>query len=287
MISIIKKELLGYFTNMTGYVFLALLTLVTGIFFVQYNVISGAADFSYAIFATIIAFLLIIPILTMRLFSEESRQKTDQLLFTSGVSVTKVVYGKFISAVLLFLAGVAIITTFPLLISPYGETMTAKLITGYIGYILIVSSFIAIGLHVSSRTDNQNIAAVATFGIMFMLFFMDSIVAAMPKDRMSSLVFVFAVIAFIAYFIYMNTKSIMISSAVFAILGVAAYLVFRHNGMLFDALIYRALIKFSLLDRFDDFTIGVVKLDSVIFYLSVIFTFNFLTVNTIEKKRWS
>ena len=121
MAAIIKKELRTYFTTLTGYAFLGFFVLITGYFFVSQNIAGASMDYSETLIGTMIMFLILVPVLTMRLFAEEARQKTDQLLYTSPLRVTDIVVGKFIAASLLFLIGLAITMIFPFILSKYGE----------------------------------------------------------------------------------------------------------------------------------------------------------------------
>src|SRR5690606_25355348 len=139
--------------------------------------------------------LIVVPILTMRLLSEESRQKTDQLLLTSPLSVTGMVLGKYFAAVGVFLITLLITCIYPIILSFFGTIAVWEIVGGYVGFFLLGSAFIAVGLFVSSMTDNQVIAAVVTFSALLFLWILDWIIEGLPTDRVSGIVFACLLVA--------------------------------------------------------------------------------------------
>ncbi len=286
MTAIIKKEMRSYFTSMPGYVFLSFFVFITAIFYYAICLSSQVADYSTVLTATSIIFLIVIPMLTMRLFAEERKHGTDQLLFTSPIPVWQIVFGKFISAVLLFVIALLITAIFPALVSPYGELPAAQIIGAFIGYFLLGACFISVGLLISALTDNQIIAAVSTFGAAFLLYIMSSLVYALPKDRVSSGVFLVIAAVILSYMLYDFTKSILAAFAfLFAeILAVAALFLFKQD--IFDGLIINVLNWFSLLYRFSNFNKGVLNFADILYYISFCAVFVLCTIGVIEKRRW-
>jgi len=288
MTTIYVKEIRAYFTQMVGYAFLAFMTLLVGMFFVFANVFARSARFGDVLATASILFFILVPILTMRLFSEEARHKTDQLLYTSPLSIGQIVLGKFLAAFTLFLVGVGITGLFPLVawrFAPNGLPGN-QLAGSYIGFILIGISCIAVGMFISVLTENQIIAAVATFAAIYAMFIMDSIAATMPISAASSLVFVAGVIVAVAAIWFYSTRH-WINSAVLAVLGVGVAVgLYLHNPLVYDALIVRVLVWFSLYTRFHVISFGVLSLSDVVYYLSFAALFVYLTVNVIEKRRW-
>lgn len=174
MQGILKKELNQYFKSMTGYIFIAIFLVITGLYFVMVNLMSQDGDiktFFSAIFSVII---FLIPILTMRSFSEEKKQKTDELLFTSPVRITTVILGKFCATFLVFLAALGITLLYPLVLAVLGSFDPAATAGNYIGIALMAAAFISIGLFVSVQTESQLVAAVVTYAILLLLYLMNS-----------------------------------------------------------------------------------------------------------------
>jgi len=286
MTAIIMKELRTYFTQITGYIFLALTVLLTALFFVAISVFALNPNFQSVLGSTTMLFFILVPTLTMRLFPDEIKNRTDQLLYTSPLSVWQIVAGKYIAAVILFLIAMAVTVIFPLMLSQFGELPVSQIVGAYVGYVMIGMGFIAIGLYVSSMTENQIIAAVATAGIIFLLFLADTIAGGLPADADSSLIFVGVLVAAAALFLYNSTKNV-IAGIVLAVVGFgAAFGLFQLDSMMFDALIPRVFNWFSVFSRYMNLTRGILNMSDIVFYISFALIFVYLTVNGIEKRRW-
>ncbi len=290
MLPIIKKELRTYFTSMTGYAFLGFLVLLNAIYFVLVNIYNFSygpnTNYQMVLSVLVVFFLFLIPALTMRLFSEEAKQKTDQLLFTSPVSVFEIVVGKYLAALMLFLMGICITMLFPVILSVYGELPTSQVVSSYIGYILLGASFISVGIFVSVLTDNQIISAVSTFATLFIFYILDSIALSMPKDRSSSVVFVIFIIGIFAITVYDATKNAIASGLSMIICAGALFAAYLVNNNLFDGLIGKALKWLSLLTRFQNFNVGILNLGDMVYYITFCAAFIYLTINVIEKRRY-
>jgi len=286
MTAIYKKEMRAYFTHMMGYVFLAFMLLVIGIFFVFANVWSGSANFHFVLANTTTFFFILIPTLTMRLFSEEARQKTDQLIFTSPLSVVQIVLGKFFAAVSLFLIAVGISVIMPLLLNVHAELPVSQIVGTYIGFIFIGIACIAVGVFVSVLTENQIIAAVITVGAILVMFVMDNIAMIMPTSTFASLIFVLLLVVLVVGIWYNATRNIVATVLVAAIAITIAGGLYLINNMIYDGIIVRSLLWFSAFVRFGNFTRGVLNLSDIVYYISFSALFVYITINVIEKRRW-
>jgi len=284
--AVIMKELRTYFTQMTGYIFLALMTLLTALFFVVMNVFTLNPSFQVVLNQTTILFFILIPTLTMRLFADEIKNRTDQLLYTSPLAVWQIVLGKYLAASALFILSMVITMIFPLMISQYGELPISQIAGSYVGYTLVGMGLIAIGLFISVLTENQIIAAVGTAGAIFFLNILDGFAGGMPADATSSLVFVGFIIVAVAGILYHSTKNI-VAPVILALAGFAAAGgLFFTNRMMFDALIPRTLRWLSVFSRFDTLSRGVLNLADIVYYVTFALVFVYLTINVIEKRRW-
>ena len=159
MIAILKHELRLYFHSLTAYVFGAFLLLIVGIGSMLYNLQAAVSNFEYVLSFSSMVFAVIVPILTMRVIAEERKQKTDQLLYSLPISTTKVVVGKYLALLALYLIPLAIISTYPLIFSQYGEVYLLTSYGSLIAYFIMGAALIAIGVFVSSLTENQGFAA--------------------------------------------------------------------------------------------------------------------------------
>src|SRR5690554_4311168 len=137
MIAVLKRGLKTYFLTPTGYIFMGFFLLIFGFFFDIGNLFSANPNYNSMLGKIIFVFMILVPILTMRLLAEESRQKTDQLLLTSPLSVTEIVLGKYLAAVAVFLLTVAVTCIYPIILSFFGSIAVSEIVGGYLGFILL------------------------------------------------------------------------------------------------------------------------------------------------------
>lgn len=171
--AIFRRELRAFFTNPIGYVVLAALFGISGFFFFTYNMMGGIADLSNLYSSLFSVVLLALPFLTMRLFSEEKRQKTDQALFTAPASLTGIVLGKFFATLVLFAIGLSITLVFSLIIALQVSPNWMSVAGNYVGLLLLGGLIIAIGIFISSLTESQIVAAIGTLAISLLLMCVD------------------------------------------------------------------------------------------------------------------
>jgi len=287
MIPIYKKEMRTYFTQMMGYVFLAFILLLIGLFFTLINLRSRDANFQHVLSNTTLFFLFLVPVLTMRLFAEEARHKTDQLLYTSPLSVTQIVLGKFFAALSLFLIAAVITFILPLMLSIFADNMPmSRIIGSYVGWILVGVSCIAVGVFISVLTDNQIVAAAGTFAALFVMFLMDAFAMSMPTSTFASITFVVLVVIAVAGIWFNSTRNIL-SSVVVALIGVALVVgLYLFNNQVYDGIIVRALNWFSVYARYNRFALGILNISDIVYYVSFCALFIYLSINVIEKRRW-
>lgn len=286
MTAILKKELRTYFNSLSGYVFLGIFVALTGINFGDINIKYLSPYYSLTLSQSAIIFLVLIPAITMRLFSDEAKQKTDQLLYTSPLKIHQIVMGKYLAALILLMTGLAITVIFPIIMSMYGSIPIIETVGTFVAYILLAACYISIGVFISSLTDSPVIAAIATFSALWVLILLERYKLSMPTDRISSAVFIGALILLIAFVLYDGTKNLIASSIFTTICGAAAIIAFYVNPLLYDGVIIKFLNWFSLESRFDGFTLGIFNIANIVYYITFISAFIYLTINTIEKRRW-
>ncbi len=171
--AIFRRELRAFFTNPIGYVVLAALFGISGFFFFTYNMMGGVADLSNLYSSLFSVVLLSLPFLTMRLFSEEKRQKTDQALFTAPTGLTGIVLGKFFATLMLFAIGLSITLVFALIIALQVSPNWMSVAGNYVGLLLLGGLIIAIGIFISSLTESQIVAAIGTLAVSLLLMCID------------------------------------------------------------------------------------------------------------------
>lgn len=234
MFAIFKRELRAYFTSPLGYVFLAIFYAFSGLFFYIFALSVGSTDISSVFLMMFMVLMIFVPLLTMRLLSEDKKQKTDQLTLTAPVSLLSIVMGKFLAAYAIFAIGVAVMPVYGFVMSTFATVSWLPIWGNTVGLLLLGGIFVSIGLFVSSLTENQMIAAIGGFFINLMILLMNTLTNALP------------------------------------------------SGFFRDVL-----SSISVYSRYSEITNGIFSLSSLIFFISVIFIFLFLTVRVLEKRRWA
>jgi ABC-2 type transport system permease protein len=289
MLAVFRREIRAYFNSYIGFTFIGFFLLLAGIFFAFSNLLGGSPNYTGVLGSLTFVFLFLVPILTMRLLSEEMRQKTDQLLITSPLSITGIVIGKYLAAVGVFLITLIITVLYPVIMSFFalGGLGWWEILGGYIGFFLLGSSFIAIGLFFSSLTDNQITAAVISFAALLFIWILDPISQGLPADPVAGLVFLCILGALLVLLMYFSTRSTAAAAATFVVAAAAIILLYVFSRGSFDGLIGRVLSWFSLLKRYGDFSLGLLGLGPIVYYLSFCGAFVFLAIRMIEKRRWA
>lgn len=288
MLAIYKREFKSYFQSMVGCVFVAFLVAFTGIYFTAYNLNSGYPYFSYTLSGSLIVFIVGIPLITMRSFAEERKNKTDQLLLTAPVSLTKIVLGKYFAMISVVAIPNLIFCLFPLLIKMNG---TAYLKTDYISigvFFLLGCVYVAIGMFMSALTESQMIAFITTFGLLLVLYLWNGIIGFLPSSAIGSLIGLIILFTIVIAYIYHMTENWLLS-AILEVIGVVASVVtYIVKSSLFENLLTKILGKLALADVFMDITNNhIVDITGIVLYLSVIVIFIVLTIQAIQKRRWS
>ena len=288
MLAIYKREFKSYFQSMIGCVFVAFLVAFTGIYFTAYNLNAGYPYFSYTLSGSLIVFIVGIPLITMRSFAEERKNKTDQLLLTAPVSLTKIVLGKYLAMISVVAIPNLIFCLFPLLIKMNG---TAYLKTDYISigvFFLLGCVYVAIGMFMSALTESQMIAFITTFGLLLVLYLWNGIIGFLPSSAIGSLIGLIVILTILVAYVYHMTENWMLG-AVLEVIGVVASVVtYIVKSSLFENLLTKILGKLALADVFTDITNNhIVDITGIVLYLSVIAIFIVLTIQAIQKRRWS
>jgi ABC-2 type transport system permease protein len=287
MLSIFGKEIRSYFYSASGYAFMGIFLLICGIFFANYNLLPASPLYSNVLSSITFVFLILVPILTMRLLAEERHQKTDQLLLTSPLSVSEIIVGKYLASVSLFFITLSITFLYPLILSRYGTIPVGEIVATYVGFALMGAAFISVGVFVSSFTENQAIAAVSSFGILLLIWIMDWIQQGLPSGKTSGIVFASVLVIILAVSLYFALRNIVIVSLDVLIGIVIMLIIYLRNPALYEGFLPKFFGWFSLLKRFDSFGMGILDLSSAVYYITFSIAFVFLSIQMIEKRRWS
>lgn len=288
MLAIYKRELKSYFQSMVGCVFVAFLVAFTGIYFMAYNLTAGYPYFSYTLSGSLIVFLVGVPLITMRSFSEERKNRTDQLLLTAPVGLGKIVMGKYLAMVTVIAIPNVIFCVFPLIIRSQG---TAYLMVDYLSigvFFLLGCVYAAIGMFLSSLTESQIIAYISTFGILLVLYLWDGILSMLPGSAISGLIGVLILLTAAAFYVWRMTENPVLAGGIELIGIVVSVALYIVKTDLFENLLTNLLGRLALADVFTDITTNsILDVTGIVLYLSIIAVFVFLTVQAVQKRRWS
>lgn len=287
MLAIYRKEIKSYFTSIIGYLFIGFFLAFIGLYHYVYNLGYGAANLGYAFNGVTMFFVLLVPMLTMRIMAEENKQKTDQLLLTSPISISRIIIGKYLALISIF--GIVILFTciYPPVMANFGTVNFKMSYASIFGFFLLGAAYMAIGLFISAMTESQAFAAVLTFIVVLITCLIDGIAAIMPTDNTTAWITFAILLLIIAALTYVLMKNILISVIIFFITEVGLAAVYLFNPTALDGSIINVFGWLSVIARFDNFTVGIVDLSSVVYYLSMTGLFVFLTIQVIKKRRWS
>ena len=288
MLAIYKREFKSYFYSMTGSIFIAFLTFMTGIYFMAYNLNSGYPYFSYSLEGVMFIFLVAVPILTMRSFSEERRSRTDQLLLTSPVSVGKMVMGKYFAMVTVFLIPCVLFCAYPLIISTQGTAYFKNDYTSILVFFLLGCVYISIGSFISAMTESQIIAAIGTFGVLMVIYLWDGLLSFLPSSAFGGMAGIWMMLTLCVLFVYNMTKNGLLSVGIEGIGTIVLIVIYVVDSSLYEGTLSTIFEKFALVSTFTSVAENnLLDIGGIVMYLTLIGVFLFLTVQSIQKRRFS
>ena len=287
MIAVLKHELRSAFNSLTVYLFCAALLCIVGVGAMIYNIQASVANFEYALNYISIILVVIIPVLTMRSFAEERKQKTDQLLYSLPLTTWQIVGGKYLSLVSMFFLPMAIIAVYPLIFAQYGEVYLLGAYGSIFAFFVMGAALIAVGMFISSLTDNQGFAAGIAIVLFLFNYFSVSLAEQVSSTSLGSAVALCVLAALVGVIVKVLTKNNAIALGVGASLIVVVLGCYYFLGDSFENLLPKLMQKLSLFDRFTTFVNGVFDLTALVFYASVIALGLFLTAQSLEKRRYN
>ncbi len=233
MLAVFKREFKAYFQTPIGFIILAAYYFFLGLYF--YMIYSyGSPETEAIIMAMSTVVVFSVPIITMRLMSEDRRQKVDQALLTAPVSLTGIVMGKFLAAMALFAVGFLPTVVFEIIVASYVSVNILYFLYAFLGMMLLGGALIAIGMFISSLTESSVISAILTLVINILVLYMSSFASMIKTEFISSI-----------------------------------------------------LVKSAFITIFENFGEKVFSISDIVYFLSIIVAFVFLSIRSLEKRRWS
>lgn len=287
MAAIFKRDLKSYYTGLTGYVIAAVLLGFTGMYTVTLNLTYGYPNFEYVLDSMTLVYIVLIPLLTMRLIAGERRQKTDTLLYSLPLTSGDVVLGKFLAAWTALALPMAVAGLYPLILGRFGTVNYATAYAGLLAFLLMGGALISIGLFLSALTESQFVAGALCFAVMLADFSAYSLSLYVSGASYVSFMTLMAGGLVIAAVLWYLTKNIAAGLA-FAVVADGAMLVcYLLSPALFGGVMSKILQALCVFIRMTGFINGVFDWQAVVYFLSVTAVCLFLTAQALEKRRWS
>lgn len=287
MRAIFQHELRGAFHGLAAYLFCAFLLVFVGVGAMIYNIQAAVANFEYVLQFVCIGLVVIVPVLTMRSFAEERRQKTDQLLYSLPLGTWDIVAGKYLALVTVFLVPMVFISAYPLLFSLYGEVYLPSAYGSLLAFLLLGAALIAAGIFVSSLAESQGFAAGIAIAAFLLNYYSVSLAEQVSATALGSLLALGVTALLLALLIRALTRNAALAWGVGGVCALAALVVYLIDAAKLEGLLPTLMEKLSLFERFYPFVNGIFDWTSVVFYGSVIVFFLFLTVMSLEKRRYN
>lgn len=287
MIAICKHELRGYFHSLTAYVFGAFLLAVVGVGAMLYNLQAAVSNFEYVLSFSSLVFVVIVPILTMRVLAEERRQKTDQLLYSLPITTTQVVLGKYLALLAVYLIPLAVICVYPLIFAQFGEVYLPTSYGSIFAFFVMGAALMAVGVFLSSLTENQGFAAGITIAVILFNYYSVSLSEYISSTAFGSLIALDVLAILLGFLIRYLTRNEGLAYGVALALVLALAAAFLVDSSMFEGLLPAVMEQLSLFERFNTFVNGVFDVTAIVYYLSVIGFFLLLSVQSMEKRRYN
>ncbi len=287
MIAVLKHELRNYFHSFTAYVFGAFLLAIVGIGAMLYNLQAAVSNFEYVLSFGTIIFMVIVPILTMRVIAEERKQKTDQLLYSLPISTVKVILGKYLALLVIYLIPLAIISIYPLIFAQFGDVYLPTSYESLVAIFIMGAAFVALGVFISSLTDNQGLAAGIGIAVILFNYYSVSLSEYVSSTAFGSAIALSVLALLLGAIIRYLTRNEQLASGISLILLAVITATYFLNPTAFEGLLPNIMRQLSLFDRFNTFVSGVFDLTAIFYYVSVIVFFLFLSVQSLEKRRYN
>ncbi len=287
MIAIFKHEIRNAFNSLTFYLFCAALLVFVGVGAMLYNIQASVANFEYVLNFVSIGLVVIVPVLTMKSFAEERKQKTDQLLYSLPLKTWEIVLGKYLSLVMMYLIPLLIIAFYPYIFSKYGDVYLSTSYGCLFAFFMMGSALIAIGMFVSSITDNQGFAAGISIVLFLFNYYSVSLSEQVSSTTIGALIALLVVSLAISLIIKVLTKNDVVACIVGVVLIVITIIAFIFFNSTFTNLLPNIMKQLSLFNVFKTFVNGVFDITGIVFYLSVIIFGVFLTIQSLEKRRYN
>lgn len=287
MTAVLKHELRNYFHTLTAYVFGAFLLAFIGLGATLYNLQAAVSNFEFVLSFGSLVFVVIVPILTMRVIAEEKKQRTDQLLYSLPITTTEVVLGKYLALLVVYLIPLAVVSVYPLIFARYGDVYLLTSYGSIFAFFVLGAALIALGVFISSLTDNQGFAAGIGIAVILLNYYSASLTEYVSSTPAGALIAAFALVIVLGVVIRHLTKNEHLAYGFYFLAGGAVLILYLADPEAFSGLLPSVMKTLSLFERFYVFVNGVFDLTAIVYFVTFAAFFLFLSVQSLEKRRYN
>lgn len=287
MTAVLKHELRNYFHTLTAYVFGAFLLAFIGLGATLYNLQAAVSNFEFVLSFGSLVFVVIVPILTMRVIAEEKKQRTDQLLYSLPITTTEVVLGKYLALLVVYLIPLAVVSVYPLIFARYGDVYLLTSYGSIFAFFVLGAALIALGVFISSLTDNQGFAAGIGIAVILLNYYSASLSEYVSSTPAGALIAAFALVIVLGVVIRHLTKNEHLAYGFYFLAGGAVLILYLADSEAFSGLLPSIMKMLSLFERFYVFVNGVFDLTAIVYFVTFAAFFLFLSVQSLEKRRYN
>ena len=287
MTAVLKHELRNYFHTLTAYVFGAFLLAFIGLGATLYNLQAAVSNFEFVLSFGSLVFVVIVPILTMRVIAEEKKQRTDQLLYSLPITTTEVVLGKYLALLVVYLIPLAVVSVYPLIFARYGDVYLLTSYGSIFAFFVLGAALIALGVFISSLTDNQGFAAGIGIAVILLNYYSASLSEYVSSTPAGALIAAFALVIVLGVVIRHLTKNEHLAYGFYFLAGGAVLILYQADPEAFSGLLPSVMKTLSLFERFYVFVNGVFDLTAIVYFVTFAAFFLFLSVQSLEKRRYN
>lgn len=287
MTAVLKHELRNYFHTLTAYVFGAFLLAFIGLGATLYNLQAAVSNFEFVLSFGSLVFVVIVPILTMRVIAEEKKQRTDQLLYSLPITTTEVVLGKYLALLVVYLIPLAVVSVYPLIFARYGDVYLLTSYGSIFAFFVLGAALIALGVFISSLTDNQGFAAGIGIAVILLNYYSASLSEYVSSTPAGALIAAFALVIVLGVVIRHLTKNEHLAYGFYFLAGGAVLILYLADSEAFSGILPSVMKTLSLFERFYVFVNGVFDLTAIVYFVTFAAFFLFLSVQSLEKRRYN
>ena len=285
MKTIYKRELKSYFQNNIASVLFSSVVLIVGIFFDIINLRAGNVTFSYTLSSASVILLIIIPVLTMKSFTDDKKENTEKLLFSLPFSSSDIVLGKFFAMITVFTLPIVFICIFPIVINMFGSSNFILDYSSILAFYLLGIALISISMYISTHTSSPLISAVLSISVFFMIYLFGSFSSMLSGTAVLSYIMFIILTVVFGFLLYIMIKDFIISLSVSLTISVILTILYIFKSEIFENKFNGLLRYLALFDRISDFTYGIINISVYVLYISITVVFIIMSIQSVDRRR--